>query len=241
MEITPIQTRLLVPPKDDLHAALIESLPPLRDGDILCVTSKVLAIHQGRCVPMGSVSKQALVESEADAWLPDSRLQDRFLALTIKGGVLIPNAGIDASKLHGFYILWPEHVTELLEQLWHYVTTTYGLQQFGLIATDTRSTPLRFGFTGVAMGSYGFDPLYSYGGRADAFGNPIQSTVNLVDSLAAAAVLAMGEGEERTPAALIRGAPHLHFSGSARYESVLAPVETDIFGPLFKDFQEKRS
>ena len=47
-----------MPPKDDFLEALDESLPKLKEGDVLLVASKVLAIHQGR-------TKKILVEREA--------------------------------------------------------------------------------------------------------------------------------------------------------------------------------
>jgi F420-0:gamma-glutamyl ligase len=51
MEIYSIKTRLINPPKDDLIQAIIESKPNLKEGDILVVASKVVAIAEGRLVP----------------------------------------------------------------------------------------------------------------------------------------------------------------------------------------------
>ena len=62
---------------------------------------------------------------------------------------------------------------------------------------------------------------------------------NLVDGLAAAAVLAMGEGGEQTPFAIMKGVPSIEFINttyrpSGKHESFEVPIEQDIFRPLFE-------
>mgnify|MGYP000287630012 CR=1 FL=1 len=236
MQLIPIKTRILYPPKDNLYKALDESLPKLREGDVVCVTSKVLAIHQGRCVQMSSTTKQQLVEQEAYAYLPGSRLAQKHLVLSIKENILIPNAGIDDSKQSGYYILWPEDIEALLQRIWRRLRTRYRVKNLAVIATDTHSTPLRYGFSGIAIGMYGIEPIHSYKGKCDIFGNPIQTKANVVDPLAAMAVYAMGEGDEQTPVLIIRGLKGLQFATVPTYKKLLVPTELDIYAPLFKDF-----
>lgn len=63
-----VKTRPLLPPRDDLYDTLDLALPRLLDGDVIAIASKVVAIHQGRCVPVTSVQdKEELVEAEAEA------------------------------------------------------------------------------------------------------------------------------------------------------------------------------
>ncbi len=52
MIIKPIKTRILNPPKDDLLQAMAASVKSLPEKSILVITSKVISIWQGRCVPM---------------------------------------------------------------------------------------------------------------------------------------------------------------------------------------------
>ena len=66
MEIIPIKTRILQPPNDNLMTALIDALPELKEGDIIVVSSKVVAIDEGRTVPVEGSDKQALARQEAD-------------------------------------------------------------------------------------------------------------------------------------------------------------------------------
>lgn len=240
MQLIPIKTRILYPPKDNLYKALDQSLPKLHEGDVICITSKVLAIHQGRCVPMSSAIKQQLVEQEADSYLPGSRLTQKYLALSIKENILIPNAGIDDSKQSGYYILWPTHVEALLKRMWQRLRARHNIKNLALIATDTHSTPLRYGFSGVAIGMFGMEPFRSYKGRCDIFGNPIQTKANVVDPLAAMAVYVMGEGDEQTPLLIMRGITSVEFVSVPTYHGLLVPPDLDIYAPLFSNFIQKK-
>ncbi len=240
MQLIPIKTRILYPPKDNLYKALDESLPKLHEGDVVCITSKVLAIHQGRCVRMSMTTKEQLVQQEADSYLPGSRLTHKYLALSIKENVLIPNAGIDDSRKSGYYILWPNNTEALLKRIWRRLRARYGVKDLAIIATDTHSTPLRYGFSGMAMGMYGMVPFRSYKGRHDIFGNPIQTKANVVDPLAAMAVYVMGEGDEQTPLLIMRGLAGVEFVTVPTYHSLLVPPDLDIYAPLFSNFIQKK-
>jgi F420-0:gamma-glutamyl ligase len=46
MQFIPIKTRPLLPPKDDLFDVLDTYVTGIQDGDIIFITSKILAIHQ---------------------------------------------------------------------------------------------------------------------------------------------------------------------------------------------------
>ncbi|NQV00363.1 MAG: putative folate metabolism gamma-glutamate ligase, partial [Parcubacteria group bacterium] len=71
MKITPIKTRRLNPPQDDLYKILDKYCPKLKEGNILLITSKILAIHQGLCIPVKDIkNKDKLIEKEADASIP---------------------------------------------------------------------------------------------------------------------------------------------------------------------------
>src|SRR6266508_2193439 len=68
--------------------------------------------------------------------------------------------------------------------------------------TDSKTAPLRVGVTGVTLAYSGFQALNDYVGTKDLFGRAWRMIkVNVVDALATAAVLVMGEGSEQTPLA----------------------------------------
>lgn len=46
MQFIPVRTRLLQAPKDNLFSVFDDYFPQLEDGDMLFISSKILAIHQ---------------------------------------------------------------------------------------------------------------------------------------------------------------------------------------------------
>ena len=239
MKIQALKTHL-IKPGDSIYEILDRHVPPLTEGIIIAITSKILSLCQGRIVPKNSVrNKYALIEKEADAYLKkEDNLYNAYL--TIKYNILIPSAGIDESNGDGMYILYPQNIQEMAMIIWQYLREKYKVKQLGIIVTDSHTTPLRKGVTGIALGWCGFEPLYSYVGKPDIFNDPLQVTqVNILDALAASAVFMMGEGAEQTPIALIEDAPKIQFlSRSPSLEEerkVCIPLEEDIYAPLLKN------
>jgi F420-0:gamma-glutamyl ligase len=231
--LIPVKTRPLSPPQDNLWDALDPALPQLQEGDVIAITSKVVAIHQGRCVPVGAVAdKEKLVAAEADRWLP--KASSRYgITLAIKGCTLIASAGIDASNARDHYVLWPDDPWGAARDIAVRLRARHRLARLGVILTDSHCTPLRRGTTGISIGSHGFDPLRDYRGRPDIFGRPLEVTLsNQADAIAAASVGLMGEGAECIPAVVIRNWPGLHYSDASHKDAFLIPPEEDIFAPL---------
>lgn len=247
MIITSIKTRILLPPKDDLLGVIKESLPRLEEKTIVAVTSKVVSIWQGRCIPREQFSdKDKLVAKEADWYLPREAVPGRRAMLTLKHNVLVPTAGVDESNGNGYYILWPRDTRGMARTLYQWVRQTYRAKHCGIIITDSHSVPLRRGTIGLSLAHYGFLPLKDYRGTRDLFGRKLVVTqANVVDSLAAAAVLAMGEGDEGTPLALISDIPFVAFSSGARmsrkpFSSLIVDRKEDLYAPLLRSVSWKR-
>ncbi|MCL5774873.1 MAG: coenzyme F420-0:L-glutamate ligase [Patescibacteria group bacterium] len=232
MQFIKVKTRKFLPPKDNLEELFQKYLPKLREGDVLFITSKVLAINQGRCVKITEkTDKQALVKKEADEYLPRTRL-------TIKNNVFVSNAGIDASNGNGYLVFWPKQIQPALKKIWLSLRRKNRIKNLGLVLTDTHSTPLRFGTVGAAIGSYGLEPLLDYRGKGDVFKRPLKFTrVNLLDSISAMAVLLMGESGESTPLLVLRGADFVEFTAKPAYKKIVVPRKADKFLPLLKIFK----
>jgi dihydrofolate synthase / folylpolyglutamate synthase len=234
-----VGTRPMLPPQDDLYAVMNESLPALRDGDVVVITSKIVAIHQGRCVPMNSVrDKEDLVEAEADAWIP--KASSRYgITLAIKGGTLIASAGIDASNSNDHYILWPDDPSGAAAEIGRALKQQHGINRLGVILSDSHCTPMRRGTTGITIGFYGFEALMDYRGTPDIFGRPLAVTLsNRADAMAAAAVGLMGEGSECIPIVIVRDWPDLVFNDAPGQAGFFIPPDEDIFAPLLQGFQK---
>lgn len=208
----------------------------INDGDILVITSKVVSICQGRTVAKNSISKEELIKQEADLVIKSNNTYG--VHLTIKNNILIPSAGIDESNADNVYILYPDNIQGVAENLWDYLCKKHQLKNLGILITDSHTTPMRRGVTGIALAWCGFAPLHSYVGAPDLYGRPLRMThINILDSLATSAVFLMGEGAEQTPIAIISDAPKIKFldrhPNKEEIASVVIPVEDDLYAPIF--------
>lgn len=236
MQFMPVKTRLFLPPKDDIWTLFDTSFPWLENGDLLFISSKILAIHQWRCVKIGTAEKKSLIEKESEKYLINEHIP-WGLYLTITNNTLIPSAGIDESNANGYYILLPKDYQEEVKKLHTCLLKKYQINQLWIIITDTTSRPLRYGTAGIALYSYGFYPLIDKRGEQDLFGKTMELTqINLPESLSSFAVFLMGETNEQTPMLIARGMPHIHYTVEDLYPQTIVPIDQDIYAPLLKNF-----
>lgn len=241
MNFVKVKTRVVTPPKDDIYKVMDEYLPALKEGDVLLITSKVLGIHQGRCVKTGEVkNKDELIKKEADVFIPREECPRGYVVLTVKGSTLIPSAGIDESNADGHYVLWPKEVNKLAKEICGYLKKKFAIKKLAVIITDSHVIPLRRGLMGISIGFYGLCPLKDYRGKKDIFGRVLKiSQSNIVDALASMGVLLMGEGNEQTPMVIVRGAEFVDFTERETHRDAFIPIEEDIFEPLLRIFYKK--
>jgi len=245
MIVKAIRTRAFLPPKDDLFSLIKKSFMGLnlKEKSIIVITSKIVAIGQGRCVKMEKgVDKDDLIKKEADLYIDRKEVPEGYVMLTIKNGILIPTAGIDESNAKGYYILWPKKPFKAAEEIYDFIKKEYKLKNFGVLITDSHCTPLRNGIIGIGLAFCGFYPLKDYRGEADIFGRKMKmSQSNIVDSLASAAVLEMGEGAEQTPMAVIEGVDFIKFGKFKNLEKLMKiDIDRDIYSPLIKSTKWKK-
>lgn len=198
--------------------ALRSSGLKLQDNDILAMSSKFVAVSQGRCIDLSRVKVSSgghalskrlrmvpelaeLVLQEADyvyGGIPE-------FALTFKDGVMAPNAGIDRSNIFpGWAIMYPKDPFRSAENIRTDILERTG-KRIGILITDSRLMPTRVGTTGVAVGVAGFEPISDERGRRDLFGNIMKVTQRaLADDLSAAVQPLMGETDEEIPIVLTR-------------------------------------
>lgn len=221
-----------------LFPILDQYLPILAEGDIAVITSKIVSICQGRVVPNdGTTDKYERIRREADATIEDAKLKRWGVILTIKDDIVIPNAGIDESNGNGYFILWPKDIHKIAADIWQHFRTKHRLKRLGVIISDSHTTPLRWGTTGMGLAWAGFVALNNYIGQPDIFGRKLRVTkANVLDGLSAAAVLTMGEGNEQTPLAVIRDCTLVTFQDRPPTKDEIAALRIslgeDIFSPL---------
>ena len=226
-----------VRPGDDLYKILDSGLPKLTAKSVVVITSKIVALCEGRVVSPQELHKNnELVPCEADYYIEPQHNQYGFY-LTIKNGVLVAQAGIDASNAAGKLVLWPKDAQKSAETIWKYLRKKFQLKYLGVLITDSRLSPLRWGTTGVTIGYCGFAALNDYRGQPDIFGRPLKYTQTAVsDGLAASAVLVMGEGNEQTPLAVIEDVPFVQFQDrnptAEELNYLRIEPEDDLFWPV---------
>ena len=191
----------------------------LKDGDVLVVSSKFVAVSEGRVVRLGGVKAGAKAKELAGRYRMDPRLcelvireSDQVIGgipgflLTSKDGLLTPNAGIDKSNVkHGTVVLYPRRPEESAWRIREGLKFSRGVS-VGVVICDSRLSPTRRGTTGVAVAASGIEAVLDMRGRKDLFGNVLKVTAQgVADDLSSAAEILMGESDEATPIVLVRG------------------------------------
>jgi dihydrofolate synthase / folylpolyglutamate synthase len=228
MIVTPIKTRIFKE-NEDLIDFIRKHVPKLPERSILAVTSKIVALSEGRTAALGSErEKVALIKRESQ-WA----MKTKYVWLTIRDGVVMASAGIDESNGSGKYILLPKDSFKSAMSLRRRLQKIYRVKKLGVVITDSRLMPLRAGIVGVALGIAGFKGIKDYRKEKDIFGRPFHfSKTDIADSIATAAVLTMGEGDERCPLALIENAP-VEFADRVSKDELRVDIAEDIYRPLF--------
>lgn len=233
LQITPLKTALFHK-GEDLADFVVKNVPASlwQERSLLVITSKIVSLAEQRLVALDSIDKKSLIRREADQYLGEI---GHGVSLTIKHGLMLPAAGIDESNSeNGDYILYPVDPYASAEKLRRDIMTRFGLKEFGVIMTDSRTGPLRLGVVGVSLAFAGFHAVRNMIGHKDLFGRPLKMTkINVTDSLAAAAVLMMGEADERCPLAMISSAP-VKFTDTPLREDLEVPFSEDMYLPLYK-------
>lgn len=229
MKIKTIKTRVFKP-NENILLFIEKYLPKITERSVIVITSKIVALSEGRFVKkINEKTKEKLIKSESEFVL-----QTKYVCLTIKDGVVMANAGIDESNANGTLILLPKDSFKAAVKIRNYFKKRYQLKNLGVVITDSRCLPLRAGITGVALGYVGFNGLKDYRKRLDIFGHPFQySRVDVADSLATAAVLCMGEGDEQKPLAIIYNAP-IEYSDRLNRDELKIDIKEDIYKPMFE-------
>lgn len=244
MRVQPVKTHPVTAQDHDLLAILDRHLTDLQEGTIVAITSKIISICQGRMVPVSEADKQELIERESDYWLPPE--VNRYgVSLTIVDHVLIPMAGVDESNAAGHFILWPHDPQRVANEVRAHLSRRFHVAHVGVVVTDSKTTPLRWGVTGVAIAHSGFAAVNDLVGHPDLFGRPLHYTkVDVADALAAAAVLVMGEADEGTPLALIEEVPFVTFQTRDPTPEELSgrwiDMEADLYAPLLQAAQWRK-
>lgn len=225
MLVTPIQTRVFKE-GEDLEAFILEHVTSVPDSSVLAVTSKIVALSEGRTAD--PKDREQIIRDESDFAMPT-----KYTWLTIKDGMIMASAGVDESNADGKLVLLPKDSFASAETLRTSLMRRFGLQKLGILITDSRLLPLRAGIVGVVHGYAGIKGVRDYRGMEDIFGRKMQySRVDIADGLATAAVLEMGEGAEKQPLCIIENPP-VEFTDTIDRNELHIDIQEDVYKPLF--------
>lgn len=231
---------------DDLPALILAGCEaegaPLRAGDVLVVTQKIVSKAEGRLLDLNDVEPSAFALEFAQRWGKDPRhtevvLRESVRIVRMDRGIIISetrhgfvcaNAGVDASNVAGEHLLCllPEDPDASARALRRAIKQKTDVD-VPVIISDSFGRPWRNGIVNVAIGVSGLAPLIDYRGQYDANGYLLNVTVIAVaDELASAAELVMGK-LDACPVAIVRGYPFTKDEGKAQ-ELVMDPSR-DLF------------
>ena len=229
MKVQAIKTRVFQS-NENLYSFIEKYIPILKENSVLVVTSKIVALSEGRIAEIkDEKTRERLIKSESQ-WA----MKTKYTWLTIKDNMVMSSAGIDESNADGKIILLPRDSFLAAAKIRNWLKKKYQLKNIGVIISDSRLLPLRSGIVGIALGYAGFKGIRDYRGHADIFGRLLKlSKTDVVDSLATAAVLVMGEGAERQPLAIISEAP-VEFSHKINRHELDIDIREDLYRPIFE-------
>ena len=236
MQVNVYKTDKITSKSHDLFELLDSVLPPLTEGSVVAVAAKIVSLCEGRVVPIDAADKDDLIAQESQRYLP--RTSSKYdVSFTVTHNMLIPTAGIDESNANDNYILWPKDIQGSANAIRRHLVQKHGLQNLGVIITDSTTKPFQWGTTGIAIAYSGFSPLKDYIGKEDVFGRKlIFQKSNIANGLAASAVTLMGEGSEQTPICVIKDLPFVEFRKDDPTPEELAeliiPLEDDLYEPF---------
>ncbi|MEO6093588.1 MAG: coenzyme F420-0:L-glutamate ligase [Novosphingobium sp.] len=232
----------------EIAAAATRAGEALGNGDVVVVAQKIVSKAEGRMRSLAEVvprpeALRIAAETGRPAELVELILAESTELLRAhpaaiiarhRSGHVLANAGIDASNVEGgetgSVLLWPADPDASARAIRRDLERIAGSHPAVIIA-DSMGRAWRVGTLGTAIGIAGIAAIDDRRGEADLFGRVLQATiVALADSLAAIATLAMGEGAEGTPAAIVHGAGRwVRREDGDGAAAGLRPVDQDMF------------
>lgn len=240
----------LVKSGDNIAEAIVETMRKnnvaLNDEDVIVVAQKVVSKAEERVANVKEIvpSKRAgkiakivgkgakfveLVLSETKRLVKASK---EILLVEDKRGLICINAGIDKSNVEGrdYFALLPEDPDASAQKCRREIRRLTG-KNVAVIISDTYSRPFRRAQVNFAIGVAGLEIFRDYRGKKDLFGNVLKvKCVAVVDELAAAAEILMGQGKEATPIVIFKGLKGiLQFSETSSIGDLRISAKEDLF------------
>ena len=237
---------------DDLARMVIDIAEkngaPIGDGDIITLSQKIVSKAEGRLARLSDLvpsdkAKEIAALTAKDARLVELVLRETrrilkavpgFLIVEDKRGWVCLNAGVDRSNVSpesDLYTLLPVNPDESARKIRREISRLTG-KKVGVVICDTYSRPFRRGQTEFAIGVSGVKAFKDYRGEKDLFGHVLHvKNVAVIDELACAAELLMGQGNEAVPVAIVKNLKRVELcdESSSSIEELRLAEHEDLF------------
>jgi coenzyme F420-0:L-glutamate ligase len=237
----------------NLFETLISAKYEFKDGDILVLSSKFVSMSEGSIVDLRKIRPSSKAKNLAKNYQMNPSFVEVVIResdvifgglpgflLTIKNGILAPNAGIDKSNIPSNYVIClPIDPFISAENLRMEFLIRSGIK-VGIVISDSRLMPTRIGTTGVAIGCSGIEPVEDQRGKKDLFGHIMKFTLKATaDALATIGTFVMGESNEAVPLVVIRGSNISFTDRKLCWKDFAIDYQTDLYFRGIQNFAIK--
>ena len=230
----------------DIGNLILESIKEknesLKENDVIVITHKIISKSEGRTIDLTKIipseeSKNISYRTGKDPKLVELiisqsneiiKIQRDIIITETKHGFVCANSGIDTSNVEksNHVVLLPVDPDKSARAIRNYIKSRTKTN-VAVIISDTFGRPFRKGQVNVAIGVAGIDPIKSYIGKSDMYGNILRVTeIAIADEIASAAELVMGKSL-RVPVTIVRG--YDFSSTDASISKVTRAKKDDLF------------
>ncbi|MDW0267944.1 MAG: coenzyme F420-0:L-glutamate ligase [Nitrososphaeraceae archaeon] len=231
---------------DDISNLILKSIKEkkesLKENDVIVITHKIVSKSEGRTIDLTKIipseeSKKISSRTGKDPKLVELiisqsneiiKIQREIIITETKHGFVCANSGIDTSNVgnSNHVVLLPVDPDKSAREIRNYIRSRTKTN-VAVIISDTFGRPFRKGQVNVAIGVAGINPIKSYIGDSDMYGNILRVTeIAIADEIASAAELVMGKSL-RVPVTIVRG--YDFSSTDASISTVTRTKKDDLF------------
>jgi coenzyme F420-0:L-glutamate ligase/coenzyme F420-1:gamma-L-glutamate ligase len=248
IEIIAVENLPLITKGDNLAELICNAAKkqntPIQERDVIVITHVAVSKAEGNVVNLGEVSpseraKEIARQTDKEPELVEVILREtkeivrvgpNSLITENKNGIVCANAGVDRSNVEGErnVVLLPKNPDASAQNIRQEIKKLTGCD-VSVIVSDTHGRPFRMGEINVAIGVAGIKPIRDRRGEKDLFGYVLRiKQTAVVDELASAAELVIGQANEGIPVAIIRGYRYQETEKASAVE-LTRPKEKDLF------------
>jgi coenzyme F420-0:L-glutamate ligase/coenzyme F420-1:gamma-L-glutamate ligase len=248
IEIIAVENLPLITKGDNLAELICNATKkqntPIQERDVIVITHVAVSKAEGNVVNLGEVSpseraKEIAQQTDKEPELVEVILREtkeivrvgpNSLITENKNGIVCANAGVDRSNVEGErnVVLLPKNPDASAQKIRQEIKKLTGCD-VAVIVSDTHGRPFRMGEINVAIGVAGIKPIRDRRGEKDLFGYVLRiKQTAVVDELASAAELVIGQANEGIPVAIIRGYRYQETEKASAVE-LTRPREKDLF------------